>query len=103
MKYKYAWEKFYQALLSLAGTTPQIQTRLINASNYLVRLRNEDLPENLVFDFVKLMKELSSGIPKGNEGTIAAFCNKLSNDDAFHYVEKIISMFNTIMEEENRN
>lgn len=71
-----------------------IQERLCNAYVYrLIHVEVEDLPESIRDDFRKLEAEITSGEAKGGEGTVAAFCNGLTDEEAARYAYRIIDMF----------
>jgi len=96
MSLSYAWEQFYSAVRGLAMWNP-IQERLCGAYVFhLIHVKVEDLPENIRDDFRKLQAELTSGKPTGVEGTVAAFCNGLTDEQAASYADRIIDMYDTV-------
>lgn len=57
-QYSYAWEKLYQAVHDLMVGQRTLQRRLANAGEYLIRLRQEDLPGDLWDDLSAIVHEL---------------------------------------------
>ncbi len=93
----YGWEKLYLAILTLTGSGP-IQDRLISAWIYhLSHIRpEENLPEELREEFIKLEENLNREEPFGNEGSIRATINKMDKSEIKDSVEKIVSLFSRI-------
>jgi hypothetical protein len=92
----YRWEKFHLALFALVGWD-SIQERLCHSFiHHLMHVDPEKLPSEIKDDFISLSEDLTSGIPVGSEGRVAAFCDKLSNEEAFDYAKRIVSMYDTI-------
>jgi hypothetical protein len=56
MSKRYAWQKFYEAVRSLATSNEPLATRLSFAFNYLSSLRKEQLPPALQQEFAELYK-----------------------------------------------
>lgn len=60
----YAWEKFYLASTTLKKSKSNIRQALENAyTNNIIRLRDDDLPEELVEDFRKIKNTVT--LPEG--------------------------------------
>lgn len=96
MALNYAWEKFHSAVRGLVGPAP-IQERLCGAWVFnLIHVDIADLPERIRDEFQALRAKLRSGEPKGDEGTVAAFCNTLTDDEALQYAYEIVSMYDAV-------
>lgn len=90
----YTWEKFFDALTSLATGRSSIQERLINAYMYsLAMLRVDDLPAGLREEFVELEEALTHLDPVGDEGKIQATIWAMDEDTASDYAQKIVSLY----------
>ena len=95
----YPWEKMYLAALTLAGPG-RLQDRLESAFLQMNRLfvphLKETIPDDLVEDFDEVEGRLTCVEPTSDEGTIAATCNAMDDDEAVELAEKIISLHDEI-------
>jgi len=90
--YKYPWEKFHVAVLTLSGSSTPIQERLADAyTGSIIRLNVNDMPEILKNDFQDICKNFS--IIEADAWKNA----KLLNDyDAKKLAEKIVSVYDAL-------
>jgi ribosomal protein L12E/L44/L45/RPP1/RPP2 len=96
MGLSYGWQKFHAAIHSLTGSEPLSQ-RIINAYAYsLVHLKDEDVPSEMLKKFNQFKKNITSVEAKGDEGTIAATVNSLSDEQLQKVAEQIVSMHDTV-------
>lgn len=94
MSLGYTWEKLYVAVSTLAAGQRSIQERLEDAYiSALIRLKADDLPDDLQDDFRKLQDELTNVEPVGNEGSVAVSTRAMNGDRASEIAEQIVSMF----------
>jgi hypothetical protein len=97
MSLDYVWEKFYAAVLILAGSQGTVQERLADAfTGQLIRLETNDLPEELRGDFEQLERRLTSAEPTGGEGSVDASVQSLSDEEAAHLAEQIVEMYDAV-------
>src|SRR5438552_4117724 len=97
MSLDYTWEKFHVAVLGLASGQGDIRQRLADAFvGSLIRLKPDELPEELRDDFRALQKELTSARPEGDEGTVLASTNTMSGNRAAELAKQIVSMYDGI-------
>lgn len=96
MGLSYGWEKFHIAMLSLTGSQP-IRQRIIGAvSSSLIHLKDNDLPNDLVVEFRTFIANITSAKAIGDEGTIAATVNSLTDDQLEAVAEQIVHMHDVI-------
>lgn len=98
MSIDYTWEKLYAAVLILASGTGSIQERLCNAyADSLMRLQDRnDFPVEMRDDFEAIQNELTAVQPLGDEGSIKASTNAMTDDKASEIAEKIVLMYDQI-------
>ncbi len=98
MSIGYTWEKLHDAVLTLASGTGSIQERLCDAYVYsLIRLqKQDDFPVEMRDDFEVIQKELTAVQPFGEEGSVKASTNAMTDDKASKIAEKIVSMYDKI-------
>ncbi|MFC3833872.1 MULTISPECIES: hypothetical protein [Deinococcus] len=102
MSLAYAREKFSVARYTLASGTGRIQERLRDAWVYsLINVMPErDLPQkHLRAEFEQHAARITSGIPVGQEGTIAAYINTLSDEEAQEEAVWILSFIHQIADD----
>jgi hypothetical protein len=95
-----AWEKFYEAVRSLAswGT---IQERLANTYIcYLAELESDNLPEEIKNDFDDFRNKLTDNKPLGEENAVEIKIKNMSDQEAFEFTERIIDMYEYIARRE---
>lgn len=98
MSVNYAWEKFFDAVLSLARSRDNIKTRLKRAyieSIHFVDI--EDIPENALDDFKYLENEITRAESFGAEGLVAASIDEMSEDEIVKLIEKIVSIYDKVV------
>jgi len=92
MSITYGQEKFSTAIHTLATNPGRINERLVAA--WIYSLNNldpdRDLPPQLQADFKAQASEIRSGKPTGVEGTIKAFIDALSEDQAMERASWIL-------------
>lgn len=94
----YRWEKFFEAVNTLASGSGSIHERLFNAVAYnnLSGLNRYFPEKDLREKYIDLMNELTEEEPIGNEGSVKATINKMTPEKASELATKIVSMFNKI-------
>lgn len=94
-KYRYAWEKFHSAVLSLAGEG-SIQQRLENAYvfNIINLRRDNDIPEELHEEFEEIVALMTAS--DAAEGRVNAAVNAMDEIVRSSLVEKIISLYDSL-------
>ena len=92
----YAWEKFYLASKSLKRFKSNIRQALESAyTNNIIRLRDDDLPEELVEDFRKIKNTvtLPAGVaPIGVHSGCSHAISNLSDQE----IEETISLIHSV-------
>jgi hypothetical protein len=95
-----AWERFYEAVRSLASWG-SIQERLANTYiYYLGQLENEELPAEVRENFLDLRQSITAGKDFGDGSIVRQTVSKMSDEEAFEYVEKIIDIYDNITRQE---
>ena len=93
MSITYGQEKFSTAVHTLATNPGRIRERL--AAAWIYSLNNvdpdRDLPSQLQADFRAQATKIRSGTPTGQEGTIRAFTDTLSEDEAMERAAWIVA------------
>jgi len=93
----YAWEKLHMAVLALAALRVPIKERLVLAYVHnLSVLEPEDVPEPIKAKFNAVHKRITEADPVGDEGRIRASVNAMSDEEASHLAEEIVSMYDKI-------
>ena len=94
MKYRYGWEKLYQAVHSLVGCGI-IQERLISAVGAISQLKEHDMPDDLWSEFKTIKSELT--VKKDEvQGAIRATISGLNEAVADEYTKKIFHLYDQI-------
>lgn len=96
VKYRYGWEKFYCAILTLAssGSLPQ---RIIDAYTFsIINLKKEDIPEPLQEKFEELTEMLTRKSPIRDEGSVSATVNSLDELELKEAAELMVSLYDSI-------
>jgi hypothetical protein len=97
MALDYVWEKLYTAVNILATGQGTIQERLGSAyADSLIRLRGEELPDEIRSDFDALEKALTRAKAEPDEGTIAATMRTMESDEASCHAQTIVDMFDVV-------
>lgn len=98
----YAWEKFYLCVKHLVGSGP-VQQRLADAFIHnLSPLKTSQVPEDLRSDFVSIRNAVTRIAPTGEEGSINATAQQLTDEEASEICRKIVDLFNEIAHLEPR-
>ncbi|OGI04885.1 MAG: hypothetical protein A2Y25_07710 [Candidatus Melainabacteria bacterium GWF2_37_15] len=97
-QYSYGWEKLYSAVLSLAGSEPNIKKRLISAYvNSLICIREENLPEELWEKLEKISEELTKAEKwDEEEGRVKASVDLLDEIEVSRLVDEIVGLYGDI-------
>ncbi len=94
---QYHVDRFYSAVLVLAGDG-HIKQRLISAyAENLDDISEEDLPSDLKASFLDLKHELSSVPPVHGEGTVCATVRKMSAEQASSCARKLLALYSGLM------
>jgi hypothetical protein len=93
-KLAYAREKFGQALHELATEPGSPQEWLRAAWLRFATILPNDLPAGELRNlFVEIRNDLTSEVPFGKEGRVAATLRKMSDEDAFELVDRIVGFY----------
>ena len=93
----YAIEKFTSAVHSMAVSPKSIQDRVADAYVFnLSHVKTSDLPESMCYRFEQLKEKLTSGKPVGNEGTVQAKTNTMSDTEAIETAQEIMYLYDEI-------
>ena len=95
----YMWEKFMAAVLGMAESPGSIQHRIADAySSQLMRLEPDRFvgEPNWRWRFEDISRELTSGTPVGDEGTIQASVASMSDEEATKIAREIVSLYDEI-------
>jgi hypothetical protein len=99
MSIGYMWEVLYRGTRSLASGTGRIQERLEDTFIYMAgRLTgpNMDLPADLEVRAQEIIRRGTCMPAKGDEGTIAATCRSMSDQEAVSLAEEIVSLYDAV-------
>lgn len=100
MSLSYTWEKFHVAVSSLASGTGSIQERLFNAytgSLMLLEVHEpNDLPADMRDDFEEITRKLTAVEPVGDEGSVWASTNAMTDMEASEIADRIVSLYDRI-------
>jgi hypothetical protein len=96
----YAWEKFYLASKTLKQSKSNTRQALENAyTNNIIRLRDDDLPEELVEDFRKIKNAvtLPEGMPPiGRQSGCSHAISSLSDQEIGETISLIHSVYDRL-------
>lgn len=90
------YERLRLAVESLATGRGSLQDRLYYAFLNIYVFRVEDFPVRLRSDFKEICDEMTKVKPTGDEGTIKATCNVMSDEEAEKIAQKIFDLFTAI-------
>jgi hypothetical protein len=99
-KMSLAWERFYEAVRSLAswGT---IQERLSNTYIcYLGQLDIDELSPDVRENFQDLCLSITAGKPFGDGTIVRETVSGMTDEEAFEHAEKIIDIYDNIARKE---
>ena len=99
MSDSYHWEVFYKATQGLACGSGRIQERLelVMGSYLCMRLNPSlNLRPDLEEKAQEILRRTTCKPASGDEGTVAATCRQLSDDEAVAIAEDIFSIFNEV-------
>lgn len=97
----YTLLKFQRAIHELTAAGPQ-RERLINAyRNNLTYLETEDLPELLHGPFTQFRSQITRLEPAGDKGRVIVTVEAMNDHEISAMVEKIISMYETMLRNQN--
>ena len=97
MSVDYFHEKFSAAVQSMAASPESIQDRIADAYiSQLHVLQPDELPDEIRMDFKIMVQQLTGAEPLGNEGSVKASVNQMSEDDAVSVAQKIVHMYDAI-------
>ena len=93
MKYAYANKKFTAAVSGMAASPKNIQERVGDAFiNHLMRLENEELPEEIRLKFGSVFQRLTKCEPTVNKGSVQATIDQMSTDEGVEIAMDIVHM-----------
>jgi hypothetical protein len=94
----YCVAKFSEAVLGMATSAESLQERLTKAVlNSISSLHIEDFPLHLIPQF-RYIHAVTTRTPAGDEVSAQEKISKMSNDEAQNLIEKILSLFEDVME-----
>ncbi len=97
MDLEYAWEKLYDAVLGMAKSPAALRERIRDAYvGGIMLLEADDLPPELRPRLEELHHRLTSGTPKGAEGTIAAAVEALDDEEVVDVAASIVALFDEV-------
>ena len=103
MKNSYPFEKFSNAVHTMAVSPNSIQKRIADAYLFnLIHLRVEELPEEIHHRFVEMEEKLTSVASVGDEGSVYASVKEISTDEAVEIARSIMYMAD-VVESDYRN
>jgi hypothetical protein len=94
-------EKLRAAILGMMRSTGSLQDRLARACILELTpasMGNVSLPEHIRNQIATIMKEVTKSPPVGNEGTIIATTQKMTDDEASVVIEKILLLYDDVRE-----
>jgi hypothetical protein len=95
----YCVAKFSEAVLGMAASTEGLQGRLSRAMLIdLSTLHVEDFPPHLVPQFRYILAQATKNPGAGNEGSLHEKFSKMSMDEARSLIEKIVALFEDVLE-----
>lgn len=100
MSLVYAREKLHLAVNTLSTGTADIKTRLRDAYiSCLLPLEAEDLPANLQPELEAIQEEIDRIPAQGDEGSVQATLNTMSDDQCAEMAQKIFSLYEAVIRE----
>ena len=102
MAFDYVWEKFHVATITLASGSSPIQQRLTDAfTGSLIRLSERDFPTpRSKKRFAALLKSATRAKPAGDEGSIAATFNAMSDEECRTIAKEIVGFYDEVAQEQ---
>lgn len=101
MSLGYMWEVFHVGTRTLASGVGRIQSRLEGAFLYMHgRLTgpNEGLPADLAARAREVCRRVTCVPAKGDEGTIAATCRVMSDEEAVQIAQEVVDLYDKVCE-----
>jgi hypothetical protein len=101
MDIRYAWEKLFRAVESLASGTGSIQDRLYNTCvSHLGGLRPDIFPQEIRDEFEDLWEIVTKIQPlHSDQGSLKTTIEALSEDRARKLAERLVSMFSRVAQQ----
>ena len=97
MKNPYPYEKFTNAIEAMAMSPKSIQERVGDAYTYnLSHVKARDLPQQIQHKFIDIKERLTSGEPLGDEGTLLATINQMSEMEVMEIAQVIWDMADVV-------
>lgn len=97
----YLSQKLSAAVLGMMQSTASLQDRLARACIFELTpasIGNVSLPKHIREQIATIMVEVAKSPPVGNEGTIIATTQKMSDDEASAVIEKILALYDDVQE-----
>ena len=92
----YIWEKLYIAIRGLASSEQPLRTRLLDAHLTFHTLQVDDFPERFRSAFHDITAPLTQREPAGNEGSVVASVNAMTNEEVQQTIHSIVRLYDTI-------
>jgi hypothetical protein len=97
MKNYYPYEKFYNAINSMATSPKSLQNRIFSAYIFnIIHVKVEDIPESAKAQFINIQDRLSSVKATSPEGDVAASVKDMSDEDAISIANDIFYVYDAI-------
>jgi hypothetical protein len=95
----YALEKLVEAVHCLATGPGRVQERLAEAMTFLIRVRPEDVPDELRRQLIGIKDDLTFDQPSGSESRLEATLGRLSNEDASAIAARVLDLRNRLWDD----
>lgn len=97
MSLEYTWEKLSVAVEGMARSQESLQDRLMGAYLCFHPLREKDFPKGeLRESFHDIMHALTWRPAQGDEGTVKATTQQMTDQEASELIEKLVSLYDEI-------
>ena len=104
MKNFYQHEKFTNAVIDLATSPKSIQQRVCDAYLHsLIHVSVDSLPEEIQIQFQDMDERLTESEPEGDEGSVKATTDKMSDSEASAIATEIWNMYYVIESDFNES
>lgn len=93
----YAWEKLSVAVAGMARSQESLQYRLVEAHLCFHSLREDDFPKGELREaFHDIIHALTWRPAQGDEGTVKATTQQMTDQEASELIEKLVSLYDEI-------
>jgi hypothetical protein len=92
-RHDHARQKFFEAITVLAIAEGDVRKRLVLASQYLIALKDVDLPEDLREDFHWVWRQLTRFGNTRSEGNVAHTMRRVRRSTGSGIAKRVFTMF----------